>query len=83
MVFLGGTHFNRCKQIHPLFVAALKSLYFHEFHASSDDADVTTEELKLMLTGKTDEEIRSMILNNDPSSIFHLFQRYKILNRRH
>jgi hypothetical protein len=71
---MGGTHFNSCKRIHPLFAAALEGLHFLEFLESYSDADITIEELKAMLTGKNDEELRSLILNNNPPSIFQFFE---------
>ncbi|XP_044760189.1 uncharacterized protein LOC123317646 isoform X2 [Coccinella septempunctata] len=51
--FITGTHYNRCKRIHPIFAASLHILHFRAYLSMNDICiDKLTKELKMIQTQK-------------------------------
>ena len=71
--FIKGTHFNRCKRIHPLFYATLRILHLNLFLEETDtDLDLLGTDLHMFFSNKSDFSFQEL-----PSKITDLYYVYQ------
>ena len=71
--FIKGTHFNRCKRIHPLFYATLRILHLNLFLEETDtDLDLLGTDLHMLFSNKSDFSFQEL-----PSKITDLYYVYQ------